>query len=341
MGEGSGDVREVLSYLLEKYVMFGKKRARRITELFESFESFKRYDFESPDSVLGSRRSACFGTQIEKLKDCQDLFNGEMEMNEIWIRCLTRVFVERQKTRIRTMGLDSINMNPFLIKALGMKTPEDVIRFYCYQALGRSIVTSFGFILEDMVIHSGAKKEREWYDAKKEADGNTYRIQLKSGTNDIDKDQMDRFRSKFDKTEKNGQLPRLGFAYGKSGDRDALLHSIKLYLLPPKIRDLIKAHSKQKRLDVKDLDPKQKRLVFKALEDAEKKILIGKDLWYFVSGKENYHLDVLEMISRASEDMDLSLVSEIEARVGTLVGDFKDKYKDSEDPVEACVQGCM
>jgi len=52
-------------------------------------------------------------------------------------------------------------INPYLVKALGITDFSSLARFYVYQRIGRSLVTSFGMtVMEKMVETLGEGKKR-------------------------------------------------------------------------------------------------------------------------------------------------------------------------------------
>ncbi len=190
----------------------------------------------------------------------------------------------------------TINMNPFLIRALNLKTPKEVIRFNAYQTITRSIVTSMGTSLEYMVGNSGARmgKKGEWYDVVKKIGESTYWIQVKSGPNNINKDQIEKFAEKFAKTEEEkNQYARLGIVYGK-----------------------------------RDLDTVSIGLVKNYLKNWEEQLLVGSELWEFVSCEENYHVKVLKWIDDVATEIlqNKSIDGEISRSISKLTREFVKKY---------------
>ena len=75
------------------------------------------------------------------------------------------------------MNLDLLNPNPFLIRALNLYDPNKMIEFYVFARSIRSIVTSFGFAFEDLLIASGGRRLPRGFDIFKVKDGITYKIQ--------------------------------------------------------------------------------------------------------------------------------------------------------------------
>ena len=67
------------------------------------------------------------------------------------------------------LELDKIDINPFLAKALSLKTADEIISFNVYQSVTRSIVTSWGMMVENFLIYAGSEKNREKFTTKEGA----------------------------------------------------------------------------------------------------------------------------------------------------------------------------
>jgi hypothetical protein len=59
---------------------------------------------------------------------------------------------------LRSTTLNNLDINPFLMKVLNFKTPEDILEFNLYQTVTRSIVTSWGMAVEGLLFRCGADK---------------------------------------------------------------------------------------------------------------------------------------------------------------------------------------
>ena len=224
-------------------------------------------------------------------------------LKEHWIRFTADRLIRKMMDNIRTMDLEKLNMNPFLIRALNMKTPQEIIRFNMYQTVTRSIVTTMGMSLEYMVGSSGARmgERGEWYDVIKEIGNATYWIQVKSGPNNVNKDQIDKFNERFDKTETEANnFARLGITYGKRDSKTISMGLVKKYM-----------------------------------KNWEERILVGRELWDFVSEEENYHLKVLGWIDDTSSQIlhNRSIAQEIDKAILQITAAFEKKYGLGEDGV--------
>ncbi|MFP4009071.1 MAG: hypothetical protein ACLFV6_13860 [Spirulinaceae cyanobacterium] len=53
---------------------------------------------------------------------------------------------------LENLNLDDLNPNPFLIQALNLDNPQELIKLNVYMAATRSIVTSMGFFIEKLLV---------------------------------------------------------------------------------------------------------------------------------------------------------------------------------------------
>lgn len=121
--------------------------------------------------------------------------------------------------------IERAGVNPYLVKALGLKTIEEVVEFAINRRVERSLGTSFGNVLDDTIglLLGGVKGKEQakatgakwlaWWDVI--LVGNRAVLSVKSGPADMDKDQVEYFAQRAREAEKNGYRPYLVFAYGK------------------------------------------------------------------------------------------------------------------------------
>jgi hypothetical protein len=139
-----------------------------------------------------------------------------------------RRFVIKAKELIEDISVNDLiekgGVNPYMAKALGMKTIDEVVEFFVNRRVERSLGTSFGNVLGDVIrILVGGKAGKDlvykygnwmkWWDVvlpeKKIV------ISVKSGPADMDKDQVEYFAERAREAEAQGFFPFLVFAYGK------------------------------------------------------------------------------------------------------------------------------
>jgi len=305
----SEEVFDFLYYLIYKVAEIEKGKAASLASQFTTLTSFKKIDFTKQKFIRMEGTEIKFQiNQRNRIENLKQFICESTNLKENWMRYLAKNFVSKQLHNIGKLSLETMNMNPFLIKALNLTTPDEVVRFNVYQTATRSIVTSMGFTLEKMVGHSGARmgEKGEWYDVVKEIGELTYWIQIKSGPNDMDADQVKYFSEKFDKTEgTENYLARLGITYGKKH-----LKTISM--------NFIRSH----------------------LGSWEERTLVGKDLWDFVSGEKNYHEKVLKYIGETSILLlqKSSIEKEIEKAINRIISEFESKYGKGEKGVTAFIE---
>jgi hypothetical protein len=139
-----------------------------------------------------------------------------------------REFVNRSRELIEGISVEDLvekgGVNPYLAKALGMRTIGEVVEFFVSRRVERSLGTSFGNVLDDVIrVLLGGRKGRElsarygvwvgWWDIVLE--DKKVVISVKSGPADMDKDQVLYFAQRAREAEGKGYRPFLVFAYGK------------------------------------------------------------------------------------------------------------------------------
>jgi|SRR5882672_6450995 len=169
----------------------------------------------------------------------------------------------------------------------------------------RSIVTSMGFYLEQLVWASSddiekAPRDSNW-DFKLTRGGRDHWLQIKSGPNDMDKDQISHWAKRIEEKISAGGEAYLGFAYGKKSAVSVTLGLLKQYL-----------------------------------PDWEMRVMVGKDLWHFVSGDPQHHTRLCTILRQAALTVlhKASIVSELNKAVKRITAEFEAKYGHGEEAVE-------
>ena len=145
-------------------------------------------------------------------------------------------------------------INPILAKALGFKDFDSLARFYVYQRIGRSLVTSFGMKMENLVKLVIDGEKGVWWDVVKKSNKVNDYISVKSGPRDMNKDQTVEFsrRAKEEMKKDPKAHPFIAMGYGKNAW--------------PVITDTLRRQ---------DLDP-------------EKHTFVGRKLYEQLSGEKDY-----------------------------------------------------
>lgn len=222
---------------------------------------------------------------------------------EAEVQAKLKGFIEKGIKNIKKLTADRLikegAINPFLVKALGIKDFDSLAKFYVYQRVGRSLVTSFGTAIEHLVraLARGAKKG--WWDTVQALGGTPYFMSVKSGPRDMDKDQVKYFaqRAKEILKQNPNAVPVIAIGYGRT---------------PWPI--IVKT------LEEEGLDPK-------------KHIIIGKGLYERITGRPDYHRRLLIITDRVALQTlaGKRVIDIIEDKVKEVARDFKRKYKAVDD----------
>ena len=206
------------------------------------------------------------------------------------------------------MSLDDLNSNPLLCAALRLSTPYELIKYNVYALATRSIVTSMGYFVQDLLLYSSA----DVYNGKDYDEGKNVKwdlvverlnavrsyIEVKSGPNDLDKGQVKSYRKEIQAVEKLGYNGYIGITYGKRDSNTVSINLFKQYL-----------------------------------EKWEKRTLIGTELWDFITEDENYHLTLTTSIQQIAEALlaQQSIIDKVEEKINALVNSFNEKYSGIEE----------
>ena len=286
-----------------------KQKIEMISSHYGNLSSFLKANKEDLDKLVFKVDNPHFkltDKDFSKIESFQKsgLIDSKLSVQENFVKILATRFVSRQLLMIENIQLETLNVNPILSGALNLNNEEDLIRYYTYQAISRSIVTSVGFLVEDLLLYASDSvvagkrdehgEETKW-DLVVERLGEVKAyLEIKSGPNDLDKAQIHHYHKAFDFIEKKGFRAFIGETYGKREDKTVTHGLYKMYL-----------------------------------PEWEKRTLIGRELWEFVSGKKNYHDRLIDILFRTSKALlaDATFIEKIEKKLKPLTADFKKKYK--------------
>lgn len=290
---------ELIAMALSESGYFGKARARTIAAYFEDLSDF----FGTRAEVLRGLSYAT-GNKLMSEQEVQDLIQARENhivdptkpLADNFIAVISRGFIRRQVEMLRSLKLADMNPNPFLIRSLNLVTPEEVVRLNVYAAVTRSIVTSFGLFVQTMLGSTSDSVERVksgWDLLKVDRNGRRHWIQVKSGPNDMDKDQIVYWSNQIDRVFEAGDRGYIGMTYGKKDNQTVTIGLLKKYL-----------------------------------PDWEMKTLIGKDLWDFLSDDPDLHHRVLDILRSQAVDVLTgdTILQELESCVKNTVDEFTSKY---------------
>jgi hypothetical protein len=166
----------------------------------------------------------------------------QLKKREIEVEEEVKKFVQKPEKLIKSIStedlIDKGGINPYLVKALGLKNIEEAVEFFLMRRVERSLGTSFGTVLEKFIISilgcktgkkgpecRGRGTDKPWYcwwdvilEETIEDNGTTYNgivMAVKSGPANMDKDQVEHFAERARDAEERGYRPYLVLVYGK------------------------------------------------------------------------------------------------------------------------------
>lgn len=299
----SEQLHEMLAFALEKEAGLAKSKARSLASHFAELQEFLNIEasaLTSIRSISGQRTIRLTADEIERILAFKSSGNlsSQLTVAENFLACICRNFTRRQLAMIKILTLENLNPNPFLIRALNLDTPEDVVRLNVYMASTRSIVTSMGFFLQDILLSSSetvenAPKNSGWDLIKTTDNGELCWIQVKSGPNNMDKDQIVYWAMKIQEKINAGDKAYIGIVYGKRSNKTVTMGLLRQFL-----------------------------------PDWELKTLIGRELWDFLSEDPDYSSQLFEILrtSAAKVLQEHSISDAIEVCVHRIKNEFISKY---------------
>ncbi|MBX3163539.1 MAG: hypothetical protein KF900_03595 [Bacteroidetes bacterium] len=286
-----------------------KQKVEMIASHYGSTSAFlkaTRKDFDKIVFKIDDKKFKLSDNEFQKIQALQKsgLIDAKLSVEDNFIKILTTQFVQRQLEMIDKLELETLNVNPILAGALNLNNETDLIRYYAYQAISRSMVTSVGFLVQNLLLYAsnsvfdGKYNElgiaTKWDLVVEKGKQPKAFLEIKSGTNDLNKSQIHHFEKEIKQIEKQGFKAFIGETYGKREDKTVTHGLYKMYL-----------------------------------PNWEKRTLIGKELWEFISGKKNYHEKLIETLFKTSKELlaDETFIKKIEAKIKPLTADFKKQYK--------------
>jgi hypothetical protein len=289
-----------------------KEKLRIIGSHYSTLERFLNASIDDYNAFKTVEGEPCFkkltNKEIETINEFKQQISPNESIEQNFISILTSDFINKQIRMLEALTVEKLNSNPMLCRALNFQTANDLVRYNAYAAISRSIVTSMGFLIQNLLLYSSENV----YDGKdyKEGDKTKYDIvveslngvrsyiEVKSGPNDLDAAQIKHYKEEIEKVEKRGYKGFIGITYGKRGDGSVSINLFEQYL--PKWND---------------------------------RTLIGQELWDYVTNNPDYHDILMNKIQQVAESllgMD-SIVVKIEDRITQLTTEFEDKFATLED----------
>jgi len=264
----------LIEMLSQKVECVGAKTAIIISENFDSLQEFLNGTKKDFEGIKNRKNRQMVKTEaIDKIIDINKKIPKKLTVRETAFFVLADHWLTTNLNTLEELELDKIEINPFLAKALSLKTANEIITFNVYQSVTRSIVTSWGMMVENFLIYTGAEKNKHTFttkeganpDIKKKITSGYEYFQIKSGPNTMNVSMVNSLNDVITEMKKSGEICYLGMTYGK---RNRISSQITNYL-----------------------------------KDVSSSTLIGKELWDHISEEKNYHKKVIGAISNATNGM--------------------------------------
>ena len=298
---------ELISYLCKKVSGIGSKTADTIAVYLGDLQSF----FENTDklnylcNVRG--KQIISKEQIDEIKKIVNRYfpHPILDLRKAWIGVLIRDFVKNTLEEINNTNLDNLLINPFLIKAFGFDDHGEVVTFYFYQKVTRSIVTSWGFTVEKLLLCSGGEKsDLSGFDIKVKEDDKEYHLQIKSSPNTMSIEQVRQLNVHIQKIKDiSKQIPVLGMTYGK---REQISSQIQSTLI-----------------------------------NYPKSTLIGKELWDFIAKEVGYCKKVLDWIADVMKLEPADFSTTLEAKRMSLIKDWENTWGTGKESIDKVLKNYL
>lgn len=294
--------KELIELICLKVNKIGKTLASYITENFDTLDEFLNADSKEFEQITDRKnRPKLKPEQItDILKEKKDI-PKKLSVRETAFFVLAKHFLEGNVNNLQKLKLDSMDINPFLAKALGLKSSKEIISFNVYQAVTRSIVTSWGMMVENFLIFAGSEKNKEKFtnkegsnpDLKKKTKNGIEYFQIKSGPNTMNVSMVNSLNDVFEVLNNKNLKGYLGMTYGKR----------------------------------KGISPQIKS----NLNDFENVTLIGKELWDHISEEKNYHKKVIKAMTTATNGMlEKSFIEMIDDKILEIEKEWRKKFSDKK-----------
>ncbi len=289
-----------------------REKLRIIGSHYSTLECFVNAHIDDYNAFKTVEGEPCFKKLTDKEAETINSLKRQISVNETveqnFIAILTSDFIDKQMRMLESLSIDRLNANPMLCRALNFQTPGEMVRYNAYAAVSRSIVTSMGFLIQNLLLYSSEYV----FDGKNYKEGDKTKfdivvdslngvrsyIEVKSGPNDLDVAQIKHYKTEIEKVEKHGYKGFIGITYGRRGDESVSLGLLENYL------------------------PKW-----------DKRTLIGQELWDYVTSNPDYHDILMAKIQQVAVSflgMD-SIVVKIEDRISRLTVEFENKFTSLEE----------
>lgn len=297
----------IIIYLCQKVEGIGEKTAIRIAGYMEDFTNF----YENTDRLSKFKtdkgKPVLTSTQITEIKNILKEYNLDKNksINELWISTLIRDFVKNSIKELQNTTLENLLINPFLVKAFGFDDHKEVVTFYFYQKITRSIVTSWGFAVEGLLLCSGAvKSEITGFDMKVPRDNKAYHFQIKSSPNTMSIEQVRQLNTHIQNIKnKLNNIPMLGMTYGTRSQINSQIQS--------------------------------------TLIGYPQTTMVGRELWDFIASEDGYCQKMLNWIDEIMNLEPTKFSEELEKKKRLLINDWENKFGTGRSSIEIVLENYL
>lgn len=301
------DEKDLIAYICKKISGVGEKTAITISVYLENFSNL----FENIDKLKELRKAS--GKNIlspEQISELQKILREYfpqkiIDLRQAWISVVIRDFVKNSIKEIQETTLDTLLINPFLIKAFGFDDHREVVTFYFYQKVTRSIVTSWGFTVEGLLLCSGAEKsDLEGFDIKIEEEGKEYHFQVKSSPNTMSIEQVRQLNVHIQKIKDvSRQIPMLGMTYGRREQINTQIQS--------------------------------------TLIGYPSSALVGEKFWDFIAKEEGYCKKILDWINEVMKLQPANFSETLEKKKLSLIKDWEKNWGTGKESIDKVLENYL
>ncbi len=295
----------LIVYLCKKVEKIGDTTAKAIADHFDC-SIIKFTDFEN-NFIHFKNSSGKPKLSKEQINEIENIVNhyikdNSKSINEIWISVLIRDFVRHSIEELEKTQLENLLINPFLVKAFGFDDHKEVVTFYFYQKITRSIVTSWGFTVEGLLLCSGAEHSNiSGFDMQVRRNERNYQFQIKSSPNTMSIEQVRQLNTHIKNIkDKISNIPILGMTYGTKEQINSQIQS--------------------------------------TLIDYPNSTMIGKELWDFIAGEAGYCDRLLNLIDEIMKEEPTKFSEEIENKRQMLITDWENKFGIGKNSIDLVLQ---
>ncbi len=290
----------LIKYICEKVDGIGVKTADRIAGFMEDVLSFYENANKLSSFVTAKGTRVVKDKHITEIKEKTNeyILNPKENIHNIWIAVLIRDFVKNSMSELKNTTLEKLLINPFLVKSFGFDDHREVVSFYFYQKITRSVVTSWGFTVEGLLLCSGAEKtDLSGFDMKVERGNKVFQLQIKSSPNTMSIEQVRQLNTHMDNIkDKIKNRPVLGMTYGTREQISGQIQS--------------------------------------TLTDYSKSTKVGKELWDFVANEKGYCVKMLDLIDEITKSSRFIFSKELEEKKNLLIKDWENKFGTGKESID-------